>query len=53
MHPFARQVDVTDRILQKTDEAFRDSMVKAEGTRDQIRERTAETAETQKRILNE
>ncbi|HAQ56679.1 MAG TPA: hypothetical protein DCR44_04705 [Acholeplasmatales bacterium] len=53
MHPFDRQIDVAERILKKTDEAFGDSMAKAEAAREQVKTRTADAQSTQKRILNE
>jgi len=53
MHPFDRQIDVAERILKKTDDAFLDSMAKAEAAREQVKTRTADSDSTQKRILNE
>ncbi|MCK7486085.1 MAG: hypothetical protein MZU97_11440 [Bacillus subtilis] len=53
MHPFDRQIEVADKILQKTGEAFGDSMAKAEAAREQVKKRTADADSTTKRILNE
>lgn len=53
MHPFDRQIEVAERILRKTDDAFGDSMAKAEAAREQVKTRTADSESTQKRILNE
>jgi len=52
MHPFDRQIEIADRILVKTDEAFKDSMAKAQSAREQVKKRTSDADETQKRILN-
>jgi uncharacterized protein (UPF0147 family) len=52
MHPFDRQIDVADRISEKAEEAFTDSMAKAENSRDEVRKHTTDADETAKRILN-
>ncbi len=52
MNPFDRQIAVADKIIEKTDDAFKDSMAKADATRDLIRKQTVDSEENQKRILN-
>ena len=47
-------IDADGRNLTRlTDDAFGDSMAKAEAAREQVKIRTADSDSTQKRILNE